>query len=356
MASQQGSVTLIINIGGANNSQGGSGAEVNSLTLPITPEDIQISRPSRQAVTQTLTGAYQDHLGSGIATVSMRGHTGWRNLTPEGDGYNVIKRLRDLLGQYDKIVATDRPDRVSLMLLLSLPSGWEHFRVSKTVASYSRSRAQPLLYRYEIQFVVLHDFNDATGQVDPSPNFVINQGIYPNVVLNTVPTTPLPDSTTTPPDNSNVSTIVHHQVDTPPGTEDTPPTATTPPEPITLAQFTDAQYPPALGYPPGMFYYIVVANPGQFVDVFDPTTRYLTPGFTLTVPLISPEDAIRFTYNGWVALGDLYYSPNYGTVTVAGGGVLTVYQTTHVRIAETYATWDPSDSGDDPPRRPGMPY
>lgn len=348
MTSQQGSVTLIINIGGANNSQGGSGAEVNSLTLPITPEDIQITRPSRQAVTQTLTGAYQDHLGSGITTVSMRGHTGWRNLTPEGDGYNVIKRLRDLLGQYDKIVATDRPDRVSLMLLLSLPSGWEHFRVSKTTVSYTRSRAQPLLYRYEAQFIVLHDFNDATGQVDPSPNFVINQGIFPNVQLVQVPIS-LPDSSTSSSTGSSgdASGIIGDQArDTNDPRLEQPQTGTTSPTaaPITLAAFTDQQYPPVNGYPPGMYNYIIAANPDFFYQSdIDPNVYMLVPGTTLNILQISIADVYHYSSHGKVTSKDVYALN--GSIII--GGQLHYLPSNKVTIPGEgeYRGWDTSDGG-----------
>lgn len=164
------------------------GDTVHALTLPLTPEEIVIQRPSRQSVTQTLTSAYQDHLGSGLTSVMLRGHTGWRDFG-FGTGHDIIIRLRDeILGSYDKLVAQGDPEKVNLDLAIALPdTGWEHFRVSKNSATFSRSRAQPLLYRYEMQFTVLKDYNESTSQVDPSPNFVFIPTKFEETVVNKTP-------------------------------------------------------------------------------------------------------------------------------------------------------------------------
>lgn len=174
-----GTVTLLLS--------GPDSAPGMAFECPVNPAEITIDRPSRQSVTQTLTGAYQDHLGSGLIHVQMRGHTGWRRLRPQfADGFEAYKALRGLLYEYDQRVAGGDPSKVFLRLLLDIPSGWEHFRVSKDEARYSRSRSQPLLFAYDLAFTVLRD--ELAGEpVDPSPPFVITFNSTPQASFTIVP-------------------------------------------------------------------------------------------------------------------------------------------------------------------------
>jgi hypothetical protein len=303
---QRGTVVLAL-----ANTSGPSGVRI--LTLPITPEDIQITRPSRQAVTQTLTSAYQDHLGGGITTVGMRGHTGWRDLGAvdrnnlgAGTGYEVIRNLRDLLGDYDTRVARGDPSQIKFMLMLNLPNGWENFRVSKNSASFSRSRQQPLLYRYELQFTVLEDMNSATKQTDPSPNFVVTPQKALSVTL-------LPNVSTTNTTGGDVTGVslgkdaatlianIHSRRDLDrddmltytgkggSGNFDQYLAAVGNGD-ITLSAFAEAQYPSSV-FGLGMWRYIVAANPDMFSRAGDdPTKVIVKAGHTYRVANINPKD------------------------------------------------------------------
>lgn len=303
---QRGSVVLTL--------QNSSGSDLRLLTLPITPEEISIIRPSRQAVTQTLTSAYQDHLGSGIVSVNVRGHTGWRDLGSvnrsdlgSGTGYEVIKNLRDLLGDYDNRVARGDPSTVRLLLMLNLPNGWEMFRVSKNGASFSRSRQQPLLYRYELQFIVLEDMNAATKQVDPSPNFVITLLNAPSVKLTGGGGGKTYQAVASG-DSDQTGRVIVNQSDSgpalDPGIVDTTTSvfsqfddglsgaSTTGSGSMTLRAFSDFQYVPTSAYPSGMWQYIVAANPSLFAGAnSDPYQVIIPAGTTLRVPQISQGDA-----------------------------------------------------------------
>lgn len=281
------------------------GGGTRTLTLPITPEEIVIHRPSRQAVTQTLTSAYQDHLGSGVATVIVRGHTGWRD-RGAGTGYQVITRLRDdILDAYDKAVSQGDPTKVKLDLLCALPGTWEHFRVSKNSASFSRSRAQPLLYRYEIQFTVLHDYNE-TSPNDPSPNFVISFANIPRVVITGTGYVNVPRPPTTPPKKEKE--------------EEEEVVVTGPSGPTTVGALADIQYSSSV-YPPGMWAYVISWNRHLFGNPpFSAQTALSVNYEKYHIPFVSPgiadpESVIRELNGGYTAQpSDISATIDPGTV------------------------------------------
>lgn len=339
---QRGTVVLTL-----SNTNGQDG--VRTLTLPITPEEIQINRPSRQAVTQTLTSAYQDHLGSGISTVVVRGHTGWRDLGAldrndlgAGTGYEVITNLRNLLADYDNRVARGDPSAVKMILLLNLPNGWEQFRVSKNAAAFSRSRAQPLLYRYEMQFTVLEDLTAEMRQVDPSPNFVITLKNAPSVkLISSSGIGGSSDTTSGSGGSKSGNAIVTSDSDlaakiavtqakrlsradasdlnTPVSTSEPGLTSGTPSGltsfgavlaaigngDMTLRDFAEQRYPVSQGYPDNMYLYIIAANPDYFTGTglafgqSDPNQIAVKAGNVYRIPVIDPQDAWTNAFTGF---------------------------------------------------------
>lgn len=187
---QNGSVSLILRSAPLGS---GTGADILTFTLPINPQAVDIQRPSRQTVTQTLGGAYQDHWGEGLIHISLSGSTGWRPRGPQLlDGYESIIALRKLLHEYDRRCGEGTPQNVFLYLLLDLPSGWERFRVSKVSADYSRTKGSPLLYMYDLSFIALEDLS-YVEKANVSGTFVITS--YP---LKPPPITTGPGSTITP--------------------------------------------------------------------------------------------------------------------------------------------------------------
>ncbi|HEX5678796.1 MAG TPA: hypothetical protein VFX91_12595, partial [Alcanivorax sp.] len=65
------------------------------MRFNIRPEELTVIEPSRAAVQQTLGGAWLDNFGPGIKSVNIGGHTGWRALYGDEDGFALFKRLNN---------------------------------------------------------------------------------------------------------------------------------------------------------------------------------------------------------------------------------------------------------------------
>ena len=143
----------------------------------IRPEDLNYQQPSRLNVQQTFGGAWADSYGAGLRTISMSGHTGWRgSLTMNGE--DLFYALRDtvMTGWHSRREAAARNGIDPADVRLSFVDTLDDF--SGTVAPRSftlrRSRASPLLMRYQLQLVVLDDGNDATTVVDSNVSALSN--------------------------------------------------------------------------------------------------------------------------------------------------------------------------------------
>jgi hypothetical protein len=139
-------------------------SEATSITLAIRPEDLTRTDPSRVTVTQTLAGAWMDNFGSGIPSIVISGHTGWRR-TQEGtatpDGIERWLDFRALV--YDNwharkqnaIKAGRDPDQVQLIFADQLDD--ITCIVAPNPLVLRRNRARPLLYQYQLTMIVLDD-------------------------------------------------------------------------------------------------------------------------------------------------------------------------------------------------------
>jgi hypothetical protein len=152
---------VVLNLSGGGGSQGGGvstgGTEGGGggYIFPIRPEQFQLVEPARQSVTQTIGGAYQDHFGPGVPQITLSGHTGWRKLGGDGDGYEMFTKLRQVHRDYNRMCGEGDPASVTLMLSVNVPQGYGVFRVSSDNFRSLKSVQSPLLFRYEIQFTVL---------------------------------------------------------------------------------------------------------------------------------------------------------------------------------------------------------
>lgn len=152
---------VVLNLSGGGGSQGGGvstggeGGGDGGYIFPIRPEQFQLVEPARQSVTQTIGGAYQDHFGPGVPQITVSGHTGWRKLGGDGDGYAMFTKLRQVHRDYNKMCGEGDPASVNLTLSVNVPQGYGIFRVSSDNFRSLKSTQSPLLYRYEIQFTVL---------------------------------------------------------------------------------------------------------------------------------------------------------------------------------------------------------
>ncbi|MHB1420097.1 MAG: LysM peptidoglycan-binding domain-containing protein [Bacillota bacterium] len=142
--------------------------DTSNVTLPINPEDLQVTVPPRITVTQTLGGAYSDNWGVGIGTGSLRGHTGWRNRRPvvDGvivDGFTAYKKLYDLFLRYLRL-CQDAVDPTKIWLFLFDDVDHEAYQIEPGDFKLFRNKSQPLLFKYEWPFTIVKDLYRVTGQ------------------------------------------------------------------------------------------------------------------------------------------------------------------------------------------------
>lgn len=124
----------------------------------IPPESIEISIPSRVGTYQSIGGgSYFDHLGEGIATISISGHTGFRRGIgkPEGSltmGYAQYVLLKDIISKYNDECVMGNADKINLRLSISLPDSpaFGQWDVVVKDLNLKRNTQSVLLFRYSL--------------------------------------------------------------------------------------------------------------------------------------------------------------------------------------------------------------
>lgn len=128
------------------------------VTLKIRPEDIVANQPGRVAVHQTMGRTVQgwvDDFGSGLPSLTISGHTGWRTSAASGlDGAQAFEALNNLLmieypaAKQAAIDSGNDPAAVKLLFIDMLNNlSWS---VAVTNFSLKRNKSHPLLYMYNI--------------------------------------------------------------------------------------------------------------------------------------------------------------------------------------------------------------
>ncbi len=138
------------------------GAPVAKFVLPINPEDFNYERQERVNVFQTIGNPFADEFGMGLPRINIRGVTGWRTQVSTGmDGYAAYKQLQQkIIDQYfqlreGNVKAAKDPDLVRLILLNCVDD--LAFDVIPGRCRLLRNKQRPLLYQYDLNFIVLQD-------------------------------------------------------------------------------------------------------------------------------------------------------------------------------------------------------
>lgn len=144
------------------------GTPLAFVDLVIRPEDLTRTDPSRIAVHQTLGGAWADSFGSGIAQISISGHTGWRRDPSNDDGMDRFNNLKEkIYKQWHEQRAANvdaglDPNECRLILTDVLNG------TTDVVAPMSfvlrRNRARPLLFQYQLSLLVLESDSEPAGE------------------------------------------------------------------------------------------------------------------------------------------------------------------------------------------------
>jgi hypothetical protein len=128
------------------------------VTLKIRPEDLNRVEPSRVAITQTLgrnVSGWVDNFGEGLPSLTISGHTGWRQTYAGGkDGAAAFEQLNQLVA-HDYHKAKQRsidngldPSLIKLLFVDMLDNfTWS---VVPTQFVLRRSKSRPLLFQYQI--------------------------------------------------------------------------------------------------------------------------------------------------------------------------------------------------------------
>lgn len=155
------------------------GGPLESLTLPINPEELQRDHPARITTTQTLGGAYQDIAGPGVAQLTLQGTTGWRGRPGTNmDGTQYAQHLYHYIYQEYLKRVTLNPNQTELLLINGIDGyAW---KVSMDDFQMTRSRSEPLLYRYMIPMTPLQDMSGAPGPTVDTVQQTVQNSITPN--------------------------------------------------------------------------------------------------------------------------------------------------------------------------------
>ncbi len=160
---------------------------VDQVDLKINPSQYRVSEPTREGVTQTISGAWVDYYGLGLPKITMSGTTGWRpstlstkktlgallgNIALAASGISTAKPnpptgLADFIYLRNRIFRTyavllqrlnvDFSKRIQTQLQLRFYA-WDtqdYYVVLIDTFELSRNSARPLLYDYNIQMTVI---------------------------------------------------------------------------------------------------------------------------------------------------------------------------------------------------------
>ena len=147
------------------------------FTFNLRPEEINVTEPSRLAVTQTLGGGFADAYGRGLRTIQLSGHNGWRGgLLQSGEDLYASLKATVYDGYHDRRAACVQnglnPNQVQLLFTDNLDT--IHDSVAPMVFSLRRSRSRPLLMMYSIQLTSLGPANQPLGLLDQIINALSN--------------------------------------------------------------------------------------------------------------------------------------------------------------------------------------
>lgn len=140
-----------------------------SFTFYVTPEQIEISVPSRMAIYQTIAGnTFIDHLGEGITSIKLNGNTGYRlgGRYSVGFGYASYQMLRYLVNQYNDLCRQGLTSQLRLVLHMGFPDSADFGTWDVTIQELqlSRNASQPLIFRYGLSLLCLTTDQLAAGR------------------------------------------------------------------------------------------------------------------------------------------------------------------------------------------------
>ncbi len=140
------------------------------ITLLINPEEFTVTEPARITVTQTKGGAFVDHFGQGLKQVTIRGVTGYKPPQREGkvaktSGHFHFIELRKLIRDWTEFAKDPSTSKDHVMRFYNWTDE-EYWEIAITQFNLMRATNRPMLYQYNITFIVLRDIDRAPKEYD----------------------------------------------------------------------------------------------------------------------------------------------------------------------------------------------
>lgn len=139
-----------------------------SYKFAINPENYTQSESGRVTVTQTKGGAFAEFFGSAIAEISMNGTTGFKNGSSDRDnGYKKWKELKDMIKSvYDNITDGSEVTDNDLLKIYNFTDNEFYYTIPDKF-ELSRSKSQPMLYKYNVHLYVIRRLGESAPKSDP---------------------------------------------------------------------------------------------------------------------------------------------------------------------------------------------
>lgn len=160
----------------------------------INPEDYNVSEPNRVNATQTLGGFWIDAFGAGLRELSVKGTTGLTAGTSNANtGIDTFKELRELIRTaFSSENNLRTSEEITPMKFFNFTDE-DYYWVIPTNFDLSRSKSNPLLFRYDIKFYVVGDLSENLGSLGSILGTGINSGIIGGVNIGSVVGTVAPN-------------------------------------------------------------------------------------------------------------------------------------------------------------------
>lgn len=167
--------SAIIEISLSDLSEKTDSTPIMTYSFYVSPEEIDISQPSRVAIYQSIDGtSFADNLGGGITTIQITGTTGFRknqfrdaNQTGfYGQAYLSYQLLTLLFEKYNNLCRSGNTATTVLVLTIATPDApqFGQWQVTLQNLSISRSVRSPMTFRYKLTLLALGDNIFKLGQ------------------------------------------------------------------------------------------------------------------------------------------------------------------------------------------------
>ena len=130
----------------------------------LNPDTYEQTETNRMNITHTKVGAYVEAFGANIVEISLSGMTGLKNNSSDPEsGYRQFKALRDLIKSvYDNVV--DGQEITDFLNFYNFTDN-EYYVTYPDKFVLSRSKNQPLLYKYTIHLYCLRRIGEKPKEV-----------------------------------------------------------------------------------------------------------------------------------------------------------------------------------------------